>query len=316
MELNLEPSWWSRNTGDINEEEDLLDPQFRAQQEHHAALQPTTTFTATPPTHLPLTCSTLILAADPLSSSFLRSTFFLPTSGKSQPEQPTLLATYLLQPRSLSSSSATSPSPASLSSSPSPSPYSCASFYSLPSSPSVVLGLNYAEVAAEAMTVWSEGLFDHIRADRVLVLDTCPLSSFISTDPSSAVPCPPLLFALQTSVSPPLPSSLSPLPPPNLLHSLSSALLIHCELSSIPSTLLVSFVSPHFTGESIAAFHALQAVMTSGVKVAKRGEREYEKDWNEVVMGIRKSNKKGGIQPGVGGASAHWLNGVNPDLFL
>ena len=156
--LDLEPSWWSRNTGDLNEEDDLLDPTFRAAQEHTAAhnSQPTVHFTLhNPHSSLPLTCSTLLLATEPLSSSFLRATLLSPTpsTSSSPTPTPTLLATLALQ-------SSDAPTSTSLESA----PYSRTSFYSLSSS--VILGLQYAEVAEEEMTAWTEGVLSRIQPKR------------------------------------------------------------------------------------------------------------------------------------------------------
>ena len=158
---------------------------------------------------------------------------------------------------------------------------------------------------------------------RALVLDSAPLSSFVST--SALPPCPPLLHALRTTTSSaltPLPPSVSPLPPPNLLPYLSSSILIHCELSSLPCTLLVSYASPHFFIESIDAFHALQPLLPSGVRLQRRGAGEYEREWKRAVQGM-KEGVKGKVGPGGGwgagsgaGLSSSFMQGLNSDLFL
>ena len=153
---------------------------------------------------------------------------------------------------------------------------------------------------------------------RVLVLDCASLSSFVSL--TSSNPSPPLFFALQTSASPPLPPSLPSLPPPNLLHSLAAAVLIHCELSSIPCTHFTSYASPHFLTESFEAFTELQPLLGEDVRLVRpsRGSREWERVWRETVQGLKGSGgeKRGGAVQRTGGAASSLLQGANSDLFM
>ena len=147
---------------------------------------------------------------------------------------------------------------------------------------------------------------------RVVVLDCAPLSSFVST--ASSTPEPPLLFALQTTASPPLPAPLRPLPPPNLLHSLASAVLVHCELEALPATLLVSYASPHFIVESLLAYRALQPLLVGSSPVRPVGSRDAAAAWKETVHGL--SRQRGGTAKGIGGAASSLLHGPSPDLFV
>ena len=302
--LNLEPSWWSRNTGDSNEEDDLLDPAFRARQEHEALHQPTITFTTIPPTELPITCHTLLIATEPLSSSFLRSTFFPSPSSSPSPPAPVLLATCALQsPDSASASSTLQQRPALLSG---------ASLYSVPGQPSLVVGVNYSEVADEQAMAWSAGFMSHVQPERLLILDTAPLSSYVSSS-SPPTASPPLVHALRSSDAPPLPPTTSPLPPPHLLHSLAAALLVHCELSSIPATLLVSYASPHFIADSIEAFLAVQPLLSPNAPLPRRSAREYERGWEEVAHAVKTGGRN---RVGQGSGASSLLHGPNPELFL
>ena len=303
--LNLEPSWWSRNTGDSNEEDDLLDPAFRARQEHEALLQPTLLFTTIAPTKLPIACHTLLLATEPLSSSFLRSTFFTSPSSSSSSARstPVQLGTLALQ------------SPDTASASPDPQPraalLSGASLYSVPGQPSLVVGVNYSEVADEHAMAWSAGFMRYVKPERLLILDTAPLSSYVSSSSSPASP--PLVHALRSSDAPPLPPTTSPLPPPHLLHSLAAALLVHCELSAIPATLLVSYASPHFIADSIEAFLAVQPLLPANALLPTRSAREYERGWEEVAHSVKTAGRN---RVGQGSGASSLLHGPNPDLFL
>jgi len=122
----------------------------------------------------------------------------------------------------------------------------------------VIVTCDY-EVKSARAYAWTQALFEHVRAERVVVLDSLPEHKYhppVSNEPSS----PPFLRMLETSASKKQrqqgsPTSCTYLEPPNLIESGTAAVLTNCQLRNVPAMgFVVVTPSGALTCETVKAF--------------------------------------------------------------
>jgi hypothetical protein len=122
---------------------------------------------------------------------------------------------------------------------------------------STVYAFSYLRPAVSQLFEVSEALFAQVAPRRgVIALDTLHQANYISTE--RPAPCPPLLRTLQTtSASSASGHNVPQLEAPNMVYSLSAAVLSRAEAERLSARLYVSVESRHYVLECLQAFETV-----------------------------------------------------------
>jgi hypothetical protein len=123
---------------------------------------------------------------------------------------------------------------------------------------STVYAFSYLRPAVSQLFEVSEALFAQVAPRRgVIALDTLHQANYISTE--RPAPCPPLLRTLQTTSASAsgADGAVPQLEAPNMVYSLSSAVLSRAEAERLPARLYVSVESRHYVLECLQAFETV-----------------------------------------------------------
>mmetsp|Transcript_23127 Transcript_23127/g.38051 ORF Transcript_23127/g.38051 Transcript_23127/m.38051 type:complete len:263 (+) Transcript_23127:58-846(+) len=163
----------------------------------------------------------------------------------------------------------------------------CCTVATLGHSDSVAVVFLQYEVDPDRSYAWAHSLLDNVKADRVIVLDTLRESLYQSENPDSVRP--PFLRALFTDAGE---SVCPPLEPPNLVDRVPAAILSYCQLRKIKATLFISIEDRVLLeSNTLRAYEQVMASCSSELPLEITSRLPTEEEYRNVLAAYKpKSN--------------------------